>query len=78
MVRAATERACAGVTPKKKILIVDDEPAIADTLDYVLRTDGFEPLCVGLGQLALEAIKDTDYVLVILDVGLPDMLTRSK
>jgi hypothetical protein len=31
MVRAATERAHAGVTARKKILIVDDEPAIADT-----------------------------------------------
>jgi two-component system catabolic regulation response regulator CreB len=73
MVRAATERAHAGVTPTKKILIVDDEPAIADTLDYALRTDGFEPVCVGLGQLALEAIKENDYVLVILDIGLPDI-----
>ncbi len=57
----------------KRILIVDDEPAIADTLDYVLRTDGFEPACVGLGQLALEAVKAADYALVILDIGLPDM-----
>jgi two-component system, OmpR family, catabolic regulation response regulator CreB len=39
---------------KKKILIVNDEPAIADALDYVLRTDGFEPVCFGLGQLALQ------------------------
>jgi two-component system catabolic regulation response regulator CreB len=59
--------------PKKKILIVDDEPAIADTLDYVLRTDGFEPVCVGLGHLALEEIKAHDYALVILDIGLPDL-----
>jgi two-component system catabolic regulation response regulator CreB len=57
----------------KRILIVDDEPAIADTLDYVLRMDGFEPVCVGLGQLALEALKAADYALVILDIGLPDM-----
>jgi CheY-like chemotaxis protein len=58
---------------KKKILIVDDEPAIADTLDYVLRTDGFEPVCVGLGQLALKEIKTNEYALVILDIGLPDI-----
>jgi len=58
---------------KKKILIVDDEPAIADTLDYVLRTDGFEPVCVGLGQLALKEIKTSEYALVILDIGLPDI-----
>lgn len=58
---------------KKKILIVDDEPAIADTLDYVLRTDGFEPVCVGLGQLALKELKANEFALVILDIGLPDM-----
>lgn len=58
---------------KKKILIVDDEPAIADTLDYVLRTDGFEPVCVGLGQLALKELKVNEFALVILDIGLPDI-----
>lgn len=55
------------------ILIVDDEPSIADTLDYALRTEGFETLCVGLGRLALQALHDNDIALVILDVGLPDM-----
>jgi two-component system catabolic regulation response regulator CreB len=58
---------------KKKILIVDDEPAIAETLDYVLRTDGFEPVCVGLGQLALKELKVNEFALVILDIGLPDI-----
>jgi len=28
---------------KPLILIVEDEPGIADTLQYALRTDGFEP-----------------------------------
>jgi two-component system, OmpR family, catabolic regulation response regulator CreB len=57
----------------KRILIVDDEPAIANTLDYALRTDGFEPVCVGLGQLALREMSANDYALVILDIGLPDI-----
>lgn len=57
----------------KKILIVDDEPAIADTLDYVLRTNGFEPVCVGLGQLALKELEVNEFALVILDIGLPDI-----
>jgi DNA-binding response OmpR family regulator len=57
----------------KKILIVDDEPTIAATLDYVLRTDGFEPVCVGLGRLAIKEIKANEYALVILDIGLPDI-----
>ncbi|MDZ4253033.1 MAG: two-component system response regulator CreB [Sulfuritalea sp.] len=56
-----------------RILIVDDEPSIADTLDYALRTEGFLTLCVGLGRQALQALHDNDIALVILDVGLPDM-----
>ena len=28
---------------KPRILIVEDEPGIADTLQYALRTEGFEP-----------------------------------
>ena len=31
---------------KPRILIVEDEPGIADTLQYALRTDGFEPRVV--------------------------------
>lgn len=57
----------------RRILIVDDEPAIADMLAYALRTEGYEPDCVGLGGDALAALRGgADYALVILDVGLPD------
>lgn len=59
-----------------RILIVDDEPAIADTLDYALRSEGFDTHCVGIGQEALDALRDTSkggYALVVLDVGLPDI-----
>ena len=58
---------------KRTILIVDDEPAIADTLDYALRTEGFNTHCVGLGRQALDAVRQSDIAVVILDVGLPDM-----
>ncbi len=56
-----------------RILIVDDEPAIADTLAYALRTEGFTAECVTLGREALAIIRDGDFALVILDVGLPDL-----
>lgn len=61
------------------ILIVDDEPAIADTLAYALRTEGFATRCLGLGREALAALGSEgsegseDFALVILDVGLPDL-----
>jgi two-component system catabolic regulation response regulator CreB len=54
------------------ILIVEDEPAIADTLIYALRTEGFEPVWRGTGREALAALDARPFALVILDVGLPD------
>ena len=56
------------------ILIVEDELAIADSIAYALRTDGFTPVHVALGALALEAMRASPPpALVVLDVGLPDM-----
>jgi two-component system, OmpR family, catabolic regulation response regulator CreB len=53
------------------ILIVEDEPGIADTLQYALRTEGFEPRWCAGGEAALAQADDA--ALVILDVGLPDI-----
>jgi two-component system catabolic regulation response regulator CreB len=53
------------------ILVVEDEPGIADTLQYALRTEGFEPRCCSTGEAALAAADEA--ALVILDVGLPDL-----
>ena len=57
---------------KPRILIVEDEPGIADTLQYALRTEGFEPVWCGTGEEALAAARTEPPALVILDVGLPD------
>jgi two-component system catabolic regulation response regulator CreB len=58
--------------PKPRILIVEDEPGIADTLQYALRTEGFEPAWVSTGEDALAQLQARPPALVILDVGLPD------
>jgi two-component system catabolic regulation response regulator CreB len=58
---------------KPKVLIVEDEPGIADTLQYALRTDGFEPHWVATGEAALQRQREAPADLVILDVGLPDL-----
>jgi two-component system catabolic regulation response regulator CreB len=56
-----------------RILIVDDEPAIADVLAYALAVEGYVADCCELGQEAVEWARARDYALIILDVGLPDM-----
>jgi two-component system, OmpR family, catabolic regulation response regulator CreB len=53
------------------ILIVEDEPGIADTLQYALRTEGFEPRWCAAGEAAVAQADGA--ALVILDVGLPDL-----
>ena len=56
-----------------RILIVEDEPAIADTISYALSTDGFQPVWSATGEAALQEIAGGDIALVILDIGLPDI-----
>ncbi|MBK9990100.1 MAG: two-component system response regulator CreB [Verrucomicrobia bacterium] len=56
----------------QKILIIEDEPAIADTLLYALKTEGFEPHWCATGQAGLAALTAQNFALVVLDVGLPD------
>ena len=36
-------------TPNPRILIVEDEQAIADNIQYALETEGFETLCLSSG-----------------------------
>jgi len=56
-----------------RILIVDDEPAIAETLGYALSAEGFAVAYCALGSDALTRLAAGDIDLVVLDVGLPDM-----
>jgi two-component system, OmpR family, catabolic regulation response regulator CreB len=60
----------AAVCPK--ILIIEDEPAIADTLLYALKTEGFDPHWCATGQAGIAALAVQPFALVVLDVGLPD------
>jgi two-component system, OmpR family, catabolic regulation response regulator CreB len=55
------------------VLIVEDETAIADTIQYALETEGFTPLLASSGQEALDQFASIAVDLIILDIGLPDM-----
>ncbi len=57
---------------RKRILLLEDEQAIADTLLYALQSEGFEVRHVSLARQALEAFHDNPPDLAILDVGVPD------
>jgi len=55
------------------ILLVEDEPAIADTVVYALATDGFAPHWSASGEAALAAAAEQSFALAIVDIGLPDI-----
>jgi DNA-binding response OmpR family regulator len=68
---------------KKRILIVDDEPNIVLSLDYLMRREGFEVAVAGDGEAALQAVAGQAPDLVILDLMLPkvngfDVCTRLR
>ena len=58
---------------RPRILLVEDESAIADTVLYALRTDGFDCDWCSSGEAALASVDQQPPALVVLDVGLPDV-----
>lgn len=54
------------------VLIVEDEPSIADNIRFGLGKEGFESEWVTTGVEGLQKISEKEYALVVLDVGLPD------
>lgn len=55
-----------------RILLVEDEAAIADAIVYALQTEGFEVVRTGLGREALGLLQSEKFDVLVLDVGLPD------
>ena len=53
------------------IIVIEDDPHIADLVDLYLRRDGFRVLLAADGDQGLALIKQEDPWMVILDVGLP-------
>src|SRR6201988_1041515 len=54
-----------------RVLVVDDDPALAEMLGIVLRGEGFEPSFVADGDRALVGFRETKPDVVLLDIMLP-------
>jgi two-component system OmpR family response regulator len=59
--------------PEARLLVVDDEPYIADLLATGLRFVGFEVRTAGAGMEALTAVRAWEPDALVLDVMLPDL-----
>src|SRR5213078_4973758 len=56
---------------KGRVLVVDDDAALAEMLGIVLRGEGFEPTFVSDGDKAVEVFRESRPDLVLLDLMLP-------
>ncbi|MDQ3885582.1 MAG: response regulator transcription factor, partial [Actinomycetota bacterium] len=58
---------------KPRVLVIDDDPALAEMLTIVLRGEGFDTAVVGDGPRALPGVRELRPDLVLLDLMLPGM-----
>ncbi len=58
---------------KPRILIIEDEPAILDNIQYALDSEGFETIRLSEGLPALSLLSSEQIDLILLDIGLPDI-----
>jgi len=58
---------------KPMILVVEDEPAIADAIQYALESEGFQCQRLTAGAEVIDTLERQPVSLVVLDIGLPDI-----
>jgi len=58
---------------KATILIVEDEPAIVDAMQYALEEEGFATVVRSMGGEVPALLERENISLIILDIGLPDI-----
>tara|TARA_B100001093_G_scaffold136736_1_gene129280 strand:- start:3630 stop:4322 length:693 start_codon:yes stop_codon:yes gene_type:complete len=58
---------------KKRILVVEDEKDIADTIKLNLEIENYHPIVVNDGLDAIAAFKEQNFDLVILDIMIPSI-----
>jgi signal transduction histidine kinase len=59
--------------PKRKILIVDDDPEITKMLTFALQDQRYEVVVANTGRMAIQKVQSDSSELVLLDLNLPDV-----
>jgi DNA-binding NtrC family response regulator len=62
-----------GILMKFRILIVDDEKTIRESVAMVLSEEGYDTDVASDGRLALEKLNEKDYDILITDLKMPEM-----
>ncbi len=61
------------MTDLKKILIVDDEPSIAKSVQFILEAEGYDTEAVFCGEDCFKMIEKENFDLVLLDIMMPKL-----
>jgi two-component system cell cycle response regulator CtrA len=56
-----------------RVLLVEDERAMSQSIELMLKSEGFTVYATGLGEEAVDLANIYDYDLILLDLNLPDM-----
>ena len=56
-----------------RVLLIEDDTAMAQGIELMLSSEGFNIYCTDLGEEGLDLGKLYDYDIIILDLNLPDM-----
>lgn len=60
-----------GGVPERNVVVIEDDPNIADLVELYLRREGFRVLQAATGGRGLELVGEARPCLVVLDIGLP-------
>jgi len=66
-----SSRARSTNSPGKRILVVDDDPTVRDSLNDLLASEGYRILPAENGQQALDLARKSSIDLVLLDLNMP-------
>ena len=56
-----------------RVLLIEDDSAMARSIELMLRSEGFNVYTTDLGEEGIDLGKLYDYDIVVLDLQLPDM-----
>ena len=60
-------------TKKMRVLLIEDDSAVARSIELMLRSEGFNVYATDLGEEGIDLGKLYDYDVIVLDLQLPDM-----
>jgi two-component system cell cycle response regulator CtrA len=59
--------------PVMRVLLIEDDSAMAQSIELMLKSDGFNVYITDLGEEGIDLGKIYDYDIILLDLNLPDM-----